>query len=157
MSMASDAIPRLADPELIAAEFEAAALRSFDHAEAVAIGEEIVRLGRERSLSFAVSVKLGDHEVFRLALPGTSTVNDEWIRRKRNVAESTQLPSFLVGQRLAAAGRGANPDEFPEADFATHGGSVPILIDGRPVGSVTVSGLPQQDDHALIIEVLASR
>lgn len=157
MTMATDAFPLIADPEIIAAGFSEAALHSYTHADAIEIGEEIVRRGRERGLVFTVSVKLGDREVYRLAFPGTSTVNDEWIRRKRNVAEATGLPSFVVGQRLAAQGLGPVTDELPEADFAPHGGSVPIVIDGSVQGSVTVSGLPQQDDHALIIEVLGAR
>ncbi|UOQ56223.1 heme-binding protein [Leucobacter allii] len=144
----------LADPAVIAEEFAEALPGTFTHADAIAVGEEIVRLARSRDLAVAVSVMLGDHEVFRLALPGTSTGNDAWIRRKRNVAELTGEPSFLVGQRLAARGLGPVTPEMPEADYAPHGGAVPILVDGALLGSVTVSGLPPQDDHALVLEAL---
>jgi len=42
-----------------------------------------------------------------------------------------------------------------EADFAAHGGAFPIVVRGvGPVGVVTVSGLPQLDDHRLVVEVL---
>lgn len=155
--MADSDFPLIADPEELAADFAAATQRSFTHEDALAVGEEITRLGRERELSFTVSVKLADHELYRYAFPGTSTENDEWIRRKRNVAELKREPSFLVGQRLAAQGLSPVTPDMPEADFAPHGGAVPIIIDGALLGSVTVSGLPQQDDHALIIEVLTAR
>ncbi|WP_206542020.1 heme-degrading domain-containing protein, partial [Leucobacter celer] len=89
--MATDAFPLIADPEIIATGFTEAALHSYTHADAIEIGEEVARLGRARGLGFAVWVKHGDHEGYRLALPGTREVTDERIRRKRNVAEATGL------------------------------------------------------------------
>jgi uncharacterized protein (UPF0303 family) len=42
---------------------------------------------------------------------------------------------------------------FPE--YAPHGGGFPLTVAGTgPVGVAIVSGLPQQDDHALIVECL---
>ncbi len=41
------------------------------------------------------------------------------------------------------------------ADYATHGGSFPLTLEGSGVvGSVTVSVLPQRADHELVIEAL---
>jgi len=40
-------------------------------------------------------------------------------------------------------------------DYAPHGGCFPILLQGTGcVGTITVSGLPQRDDHALVVAVL---
>ena len=40
-------------------------------------------------------------------------------------------------------------------DFAAHGGGFPILLEGTGcLGAITVSGLPQREDHALVIGVL---
>ncbi len=40
-------------------------------------------------------------------------------------------------------------------EFAAHGGSFPISLAGTGViGAVTVSGLPQRDDHQLVVEAL---
>jgi uncharacterized protein (UPF0303 family) len=37
-----------------------------------------------------------------------------------------------------------------------HGGGFPILLEGTgPVGSVVISGLPQRDDHNMVIMALA--
>ena len=42
---------------------------------------------------------------------------------------------------------------FPE--YAPHGGGFPLLVAGTGVvGVVLVSGLPQEQDHALIVEAL---
>ncbi|WP_280950282.1 heme-binding protein [Pseudotabrizicola sediminis] len=46
---------------------------------------------------------------------------------------------------------------LPVTDFATHGGSVPVrLRGGRVVAAVTVSGLPQADDHAMVVAALTA-
>ena len=104
----------------------------------------------------AVSVKLGDHEVFHVALPGAKPINDNWIRRKRNLIELTGEPSFLVGQRLAAAGKTLDDLNLSEVDFAPAGGGYPLIVGDTVVGSAIVSGVPQQDDHALLVEALAA-
>jgi uncharacterized protein (UPF0303 family) len=40
-------------------------------------------------------------------------------------------------------------------DYSTHGGSFPIFVAGAGcVGTITVSGLPQREDHGLVVSVL---
>ncbi len=44
---------------------------------------------------------------------------------------------------------------LPESEYAPHGGSFPLTIRGvGVVGTITVSGLPQAEDHALVVETL---
>jgi uncharacterized protein (UPF0303 family) len=41
------------------------------------------------------------------------------------------------------------------ADYAIHGGGFPIYVLGVGiVGSVVLSGLPQREDHGLVVEAL---
>ena len=48
--------------------------------------------------------------------------------------------------------------ELQVADYASHGGSFPLKVDGAGViGSVTVSGLPQRADHELVVEALCGQ
>ena len=94
--------------------------------------------------------------MFHAALPGSTADNDAWIVRKMRVVERFAASSYLVGRRLAArgaqldAGHGVDP-----ADYEAHGGAFPVRIrDVGVVGVVTVSGLPQADDHALVVEAV---
>jgi len=42
-----------------------------------------------------------------------------------------------------------------ERDYAAHGGAFPIIIDGLGVvGVVAVSGLPQVEDHQLVVDAM---
>jgi uncharacterized protein (UPF0303 family) len=149
-------IPVLADVADLEAEFARFRFTSMDHEAAVALGEDLVRRSRAKGWSMAVSVKLGDHEVFHVALPGATPINDNWIRRKRNLIELTGEPTFLVGQRLAAEGKTLDDLNLDEVDFAPAGGGYPLIVNDVVVGSVIVSGVPQQDDHALVVEALSA-
>jgi uncharacterized protein (UPF0303 family) len=54
--------------------------------------------------------------------------------------------------------RGKTFDAEPHLDsalYAAHGGCFPVIVRGTgPVGTVTVSGLPQLEDHHLVVEAL---
>ena len=40
-------------------------------------------------------------------------------------------------------------------EFSAHGGAFPLILKGTgPVGTITVSGLPQEEDHALVVETV---
>jgi uncharacterized protein (UPF0303 family) len=128
----------------------------FDNDDAWTLGSLLVRLGKERGLPITIDIRRHGHQLFHAALPGTAPDNDRWIERKIRVVERLNTSSFLVGRRMAAKGQamdaayGVDP-----ADFATHGGAFPIrVVDVGVVGVVTVSGLPQADDHALVVEAL---
>jgi uncharacterized protein (UPF0303 family) len=42
-------------------------------------------------------------------------------------------------------------------DYADHGGGFPLFVAGTGcIGAVTVSGLPQRDDHCLVVSTLAA-
>jgi len=64
--------------------------------------------------------------------------------------------SFYVGTFLRK--RGKTMEEvylLDSREFGAHGGCFPILIaDVGPVGTVAVSGLPQADDHRMVVTAL---
>ena len=66
--------------------------------------------------------------------------------------------SYLVGLRAKAKGTTFNEQhDLPLQQYAAHGGAFPVRVrDVGVVGVVTVSGLPQADDHALVVEALTA-
>jgi uncharacterized protein (UPF0303 family) len=130
----------------------------FDNTDAWQLGSAMVAAATERKLPITIDIRRNGHQLFHAALPGTSAENDSWIDRKVNVVNRFGAASYLVGRRLAAS-----ETELDEALgveprlFAAHGGAFPIRIkDTGVVGTITVSGLPQADDHAFVVELIGA-
>jgi uncharacterized protein (UPF0303 family) len=128
----------------------------FDNADAWHLGCLLVDLATGRDLPVAVDIRRGTQQLFHAALPGSTADNDAWISRKVRVVERFGASSYLVGRRLAAKGQqldaawGVDP-----ALYASHGGAFPVRVhEVGVVGVVTVSGLPQAEDHALVTEAV---
>ena len=125
---------------------------SFDLADALNLGETLLRLARENAAPVVISIRTGDRVLFHAALPGSAPLNDLWARRKSNTAPLFQMASLLVGTRNRAKGESLAKHGLDPADYADHGGAVPIRVAGVGVVAVaTVSGLPQIEDHALVV------
>ncbi|EED23346.1 DUF967 domain protein [Talaromyces stipitatus ATCC 10500] len=120
----------------------------------------------------SISTSNGNHILFQsVTESGTTPDNEEWVRRKRNTVlrfgSSTWafrqkfLASSTPGQNveaLFAQGRGLKssvPGGVPD-DYAIHGGGFPIRVANvdQVVGVVVVSGLKQEHDHQVIVEVI---
>ncbi|MEV5015280.1 heme-degrading domain-containing protein [Streptomyces sp. NPDC053780] len=130
--------------------------RRFTHDDAWALGSLLVELARERQAPVAVDIHRAGQQLFHAALPGSTPDNDAWIARKRRVVERYGSASYLVGSRFRAKGTTFEESSRLDPDrYAAHGGSFPVTVaDVGVVGSVTVSGLPQVDDHRLVVEAL---
>jgi len=131
-------------------------LEHFDNDDAWALGCLLVEMARERDLPVVVDIRRHGHLLFHASLAGTTPDNDTWVDRKVKVVDRFAAPSFLVGLRARAAGT-TFPEQtgLSEQEYAAHGGSFPLTVAGvGPVGTVTISGLPQEQDHALVVEAL---
>ncbi|WP_433856461.1 heme-degrading domain-containing protein [Streptomyces kronopolitis] len=131
-------------------------LDSFGNDDAWELGTLVAELARGRGAVVTIGIRRGAQRLFHRALPGTSADNDAWIDRKSAVVERYGESSFLVGARFRAKGRTFEESSRLPADrFAAHGGAFPVRLRGTGVvGVVAVSGLPQADDHALVVEGL---
>jgi len=131
-------------------------LPHFTYDDAWALGTLLVELARERRAPVAIDIRRGGQQLFHAALPGSTPDNDAWIDRKRRVVERYGSSSYLVGARFRAKGTTFEESARLDPDlYAAHGGSFPITVDGVGViGAVTVSGLPQLQDHNLVVEAL---
>ncbi|OIJ65237.1 heme-degrading domain-containing protein [Streptomyces mangrovisoli] len=153
--------PRIA-PELtptveeLEAEERRLVLPRFDHDDAWALGSRLVELARESQAPVAIDIHRAGQQLFHAALPGSTPDNDAWIARKRRVVERYGSSSYLVGARFRAKGTTFEDSSRLDPDvYAAHGGSFPIHVEGAGViGSVTVSGLPQLQDHRFVVAAL---
>ncbi|GEP68169.1 UPF0303 protein [Cellulomonas soli] len=129
--------------------------RRFTHDDAWQLGCMLVELATERALPVTIDVRRGRQQVFHAARPGTVPDNDRWIERKVRVVERFDASSYLVGLRLHHAGTSLKKFGLPAQEYAAAGGAFPVRIeDAGLVGVVTVSGLSQADDHALVVEAI---
>lgn len=130
--------------------------RRFTHDDAWALGSLLVEMARERQAPVAIDIHRSGQQLFHAALPGSTPDNDAWIARKRRVVERYGSASYLVGARFRAKGTTFEDSSRLDPDtYAAHGGSFPITVTGAgPIGTVTVSGLPQLEDHNMVVEAL---
>ncbi len=128
----------------------------FDNETALALGQQLLTAARDRGLPVTISVRRNGQRLFHAALPGTSADNDAWIDRKSRVVDRYGHSSFFIGTQFRAQGSSFEEQSGLDQDlYAAHGGVFPVLVRGvGPVGTVGVSGLPQADDHAFVVEQL---
>ncbi len=131
----------------------------FDASTAWEIGVALRAAALAAGAAVTIDIRRGEEILFFHAMPGTAPANADWARRKRNVVELLRRSSYAVGLENRLAGVAVEETMgLPARDFASHGGSFPIrVVHAGHVGSITVSGLPQREDHALIVDVLARR
>ncbi|MEV2215417.1 heme-degrading domain-containing protein [Streptomyces sp. NPDC050997] len=149
--------PELTPPlEELEAQERRLVFRQFTYEDAWALGTLLVELARERQAPVAIDIHRAGQQLFHAALPGSAPDNDAWIARKRRVVERYGSASYLVGARLRAKGTTFEESSRLDPDeYAAHGGSFPITVEGVGViGAVTVSGLPQLQDHRFVVEAL---
>jgi len=131
---------------------------AFGNDDAWRLGCILADLARARSAAVTIDIRRGGQQLFHAALPGTSADNDAWIERKVRTVGRYGHSSYLVGQRCVAKGTTFEESSRLDPDrYAAHGGAFPVILAGTgPVGTVTVSGLPQGDDHDLVVAALES-
>jgi uncharacterized protein (UPF0303 family) len=130
---------------------------SFTNDVACDVGMRLIETARREGKSVTVDVSRNGQQLFHYALPGTSADNDAWIRRKSRVVNWFGHSSFYMGRRYAARNTSIQESALLNpAKYAPHGGAFPAIVKGvGPVGVITVSGLPQEEDHELVTRVIA--
>ena len=146
------------DLERIAEQERRLVFDRFDAATAWDLGTRLKALAEARGIAVAIEVRLARNTVFFYAMPGTSPRNADWARRKCNTVDLTHRSSYAIGRTPLRDGR--TPLQRmgqPERDYAGDGGAFPIIVSGVGcIGAVVVSGLPEREDHALVVEALAA-
>jgi uncharacterized protein (UPF0303 family) len=145
--------PTLAELDAEADELQ---LTRFTNDDAWALGAALVARAQAERLPVAIDISRNGHQLFHAAMTGATPDNDAWIARKAATVHRFGRSSLAVGQRSREAGTtfeeqfGLDPERY-----VAHGGGVPVVVrDVGPVGVVVVSGLPQVEDHRMVVAAL---
>jgi uncharacterized protein (UPF0303 family) len=146
-----------ADLARIALQEERLRFPRFHAGVAWELGCALKQAAEERGAAVAIDIATHAQPLFFHAMAGTTPDNPEWVRRKRNVTLRLFRSSYAIGLELKRDGRTVESKYGLGPDFMAHGGSFPVWIAGSTcVGAITVSGLPQREDHDLLTRSLAA-
>jgi uncharacterized protein (UPF0303 family) len=144
------------DIEKIKVQETELAFDAFDEATAFEIGSALRARALAENWPIIVDIQLWDRPLFYAAMPGSTGSNTDWARRKRNVVKMFLKSTYRTmleqgGESLLFAERyGLSASEYVLA-----GGGFPIRVKGAGViGVIAVSGLPQRQDHGIIVDAL---
>ena len=85
-----------------------------------------------------------------------NTDNMEWVRRKRNLASRFWRSSLHTALEYRKTGKTLDGRGMDWHDYALSGGSFPILLEsGLPVGTITVSGMTEWEDHQTAADAIS--
>ncbi|MFN0115061.1 MAG: heme-degrading domain-containing protein [Paracoccaceae bacterium] len=139
----------------VLAEESALVLAAFTEAEALRIGQAILAEGLANGHPIVIDIRTPNRTLFHASLPGSAQNNDNWARRKSNVAFFFGTSSLVQRLSHEAKGRGLAHAGLSEADHALSGGAVPVRVRSAGIVAVaTVSGLPDTEDHAMVVRAL---
>ena len=128
----------------------------FDEDTAWALGVKLREAALSAGAPVAISIGRNRQRLFQAALAGASADNDGWLDRKCAVVDRYGRSSLRVGEQFRVDGGSFDQDSrLDVSEYAAHGGAFPILVRGVGcIGTVAVSGLPQLEDHRLVVETL---
>jgi uncharacterized protein (UPF0303 family) len=146
------------DVEQVALQEEELQFPRFDAQTAWKLGARLRNMAHDRGLAVVIDVRRFGQPLFYTALEDTTPDNVEWVRRKSNLVARFHRSSYSISLYLKLKNDTLlERYALPTADYAAHGGSFPLTVAGAGViGSVTVSGLPQREDHELVVEALCA-
>ncbi len=128
----------------------------FDHTTAWQLGQTLKQLAEARQASVAIEIYAFGQVLFLYAMPGTTQNHLDWLRRKRQATLYFGRSSLYLG--VYNRNRQRELERLPHIDpreFSSQGGAFPIRLRGSGVlGTVSVSGLPQENDHGLVVDAL---
>jgi uncharacterized protein (UPF0303 family) len=131
---------------------------SFSEDDAWRLGQAMRAAAIAKKHPFVIDIRVAGRKLFFTALPGSVPENENWVQRKINVVMLKHKSSYHIGRELAQNGRVLNEAMgFNPIDIAPHGGCFPIIVKNvGVVGTITVSGIPQREDHEFVVAQLCA-
>lgn len=134
-------------------------LKQFSNRMALEMGLAIIELAKTRKQIIGVEITRLNQPVFLYIDDSLPVDKHHWIKRKANTAKHFEESSLSVRFELERKNR--TLEQFyglNENEYVAKGGAIPLFVDGAGlIGIITVTGLPDTDDHQLIIDALQGR
>lgn len=123
----------------------------FNNEDALNLGLLIVRIAKEEiKKGISVHIEYDEYPLFTHYMEGTSANNTYWVNTKKNVVKRYNHSSLYIGEMYKDQGTtffaatGSSDQEYQ-----AEGGSFPLIVRGKGrIGTITVSGLTGEEDHA---------
>lgn len=128
----------------------------FDETTAWQLGAYLYDQAAAESWPLAIDVRRFDRPLFFAARPGVTSDNLDWLKRKQRTVQRFLRSSYRIRYELALEKQNITQRyHLAAADYSNVGGGFPIIVKGAGViGSIAVSGLPDRQDHQLIVDAL---
>ena len=145
--------PRLAE---LRAQEEELVFAGFDNHDAWQLGSLIANRAISSGMGIAIDIRRHNLVLFRCVLPGATSDQEEWIRRKSAAVLRFEHSTALLSEEFRA--RGHSPlggGWLSHDDYTLDGGSYAMRVrDPGVFGAITVSGLASEEDHQLVVDGL---
>ncbi len=129
----------------------------FSNETALKIGILLIEKAKRENKVIVVDISRSNgQQLFHYELDGTCEDNGHWPVRKARVVNRFGHSSLYIGTRLKRDGETLHGNLFLEpAEYSTYGGSFPIIIKNAGIiGTITVAGLPDVEDHNLVVSCI---
>jgi uncharacterized protein (UPF0303 family) len=140
--------------ELMTNQEKALVFPHFNRRDGWDLGHVFAELIAEKNLPAPVCIRLPSGLiVFQWAGEGTNPDNEYWMIRKFRLVRDLEQSTLLSAAWFRKKGETLESRGLDPRRYAAAGGGFPIRVEGSGLaGVVTVSGLPQLEDHALLVE-----
>lgn len=127
----------------------------FSPEDAKALGEMLYEESKSCKRTVGVEIRMNGESVYRFMPGSCNHENGKWLAAKANTVEMMGMSSLHVRALLAKEGATLEDKKMNVVEHGTLGGGFPLLLKGTGmIGTICVSGLWHEDDHALILRVL---
>ena len=124
----------------------------FTNEDALSLGLLMVEEAKKQGKPVAIDIAKNNQVLFHYAFAGTTPDNDGWIAGKKKTVGRFLKSSFYIALKLLEANKTMEEKyRLSSLEYMPAGGAFPMIIrDTGVVGTITVSNLPQEDDHAFV-------
>jgi uncharacterized protein (UPF0303 family) len=127
----------------------------FTNETAYKVGNRIIEKAMRENKSIVVDIRRNGELIFYSRMDGRSSHNDEWVSWKNNVVHHFGHSSYYMHVFLKSTGSTVEASGLNPNDYKAQGGAFPLLLEDEGiVGTITVSGLPGEEDHNMVVSVL---